>query len=136
VGEALEYWRSHSEVLLVEGAGGWLTPLDAADHSIADLAVAIGLPVIVVTGAELGAINATLLTVEAVQSRGLEVAGIVFNRVAVEGKRDLVVGSNLVEIPRLARAKVLGVLGEVAVGESVPQEHLEAMRAFAGTLRK
>src|SRR5690606_10691488 len=46
---ALDYWQEHCDILLIEGAGGWLTPLDAEDHTIADLASALQAPVVLVT---------------------------------------------------------------------------------------
>ena len=76
---AAERW----DAVLVEGAGGLLVPL-ADGVSYADLAVALGGRVLVVTAARLGAINHTLLTLEAVRARGLEVAGVVVNHVAAE----------------------------------------------------
>ena len=67
------------DFLLVEGAGGFYSPL-AADALNADLAVALGLPVLVVSADRLGAIHQTLLTVEAVVARGLILAGVVLNQ--------------------------------------------------------
>lgn len=64
----------------VEGAGGLLSPL-TGDALNADLAVALGLPVIVVAADRLGCINHTLLTVEAARHRGLTVAAVVVNAV-------------------------------------------------------
>lgn len=79
---ALESWfRSISDgrqSVLVEGAGGWLVPI-AEKLLIADLAGALGLPVIVVVANRLGCINHTLLTVESIRSRGLECRGIILN---------------------------------------------------------
>jgi dethiobiotin synthetase len=63
---------------LVEGAGGFLSPL-AADGNNADLAVALDYPVIVVTADRTGSINHTLLTVEAIRSRGLRPLAVVVN---------------------------------------------------------
>ncbi|GGZ66545.1 ATP-dependent dethiobiotin synthetase BioD [Lysobacter xinjiangensis] len=68
-------------LLLVEGAGGFYSPI-ATGALNADLAAALGLPVIVVAADRLGALNHVLLTVEAVQRRGLEVAAIVLSRPA------------------------------------------------------
>ncbi|HEY4559305.1 MAG TPA: dethiobiotin synthase [Lysobacter sp.] len=68
-------------LLLVEGAGGFYSPI-ATGALNADLAVALGLPVLVVAADRLGALNHVLLTVEAVQRRGLEVAAIVLSRPA------------------------------------------------------
>ena len=64
--------------LVVETAGGVLAPL-AADLLIADMLAEWGLPAIVVSSYYLGSINHTLLTVEALKSRGLPLAGIVLN---------------------------------------------------------
>ncbi len=69
------------DFLLVEGAGGFYSPL-TADALNADLAVALGLPVLVVSADRLGAIHQTLLTVEAVVRHGLTLAGIVLNETA------------------------------------------------------
>lgn len=66
-------------IMLVEGAGGVLTPL-TDELTVADLAVELGLPVIIVTDSKLGVINHTLLTIEAVQRRGLEVGAVILNR--------------------------------------------------------
>lgn len=63
---------------LVEGAGGFLSPL-AIDGSNADLAQALGFPVIVVAADRSGCVNHVRLTVEAVQNRGLTVAAVVVN---------------------------------------------------------
>ncbi len=70
---------SRHDALLVEGAGGLLVPLTERE-TYADLAVALGLPVLVVARAGLGTVNHTALTVEALRARGLVLAGIVLNR--------------------------------------------------------
>jgi len=75
------------ELLLVEGAGGLLVPL-APGLDLADLAVALGLPLIVVARAGLGTVNHTLLTIEAARTRGLSVAGIVLNGESDESTTD------------------------------------------------
>jgi dethiobiotin synthetase len=65
--------------LLVEGAGGFLSPV--AEHALnADLASRLGLPVVLVAADRLGTINHTLLTVEAVRARGLTVAAVVLSQ--------------------------------------------------------
>ena len=77
--------------VVVEGAGGALVPLGDGVLMI-DLMVRLGLPVVVVAPNRLGAINQTLLTLEALRGRGLEVLGVVLvgppfadNRAAIEG---------------------------------------------------
>ena len=66
--------------MLVEGAGGWLTPV-ANDATIADLCVALALPVIVVAANRLGCISHTLLTIECLRTRQLECLGIILNTI-------------------------------------------------------
>ena len=69
---------SEQGFVLVEGAGGFYSPL-AENGLNADLAVALQLPVILVAEDKLGALNQVLLNVEAIQMRGLQIAGVVLN---------------------------------------------------------
>jgi len=64
------------ETLIVEGVGGLLTPL-ADDYSVRDLAVALGLPMLIAARAGLGTINHTLLTLAAARAAGLQVLAVV-----------------------------------------------------------
>lgn len=72
-----------AEVVVVEGAGGFLVPLNRQE-TLADLAVTLNIPIILVVGMRLGCINHALLTVEAIKSRGLTLAGWVANQVDAE----------------------------------------------------
>jgi dethiobiotin synthetase len=69
-----------ADFLIVEGVGGFCVPFDES-HDSADLAVRLGLPVVLVVGLRLGCINHTLLTAEAVRARGLHLAGWIANQV-------------------------------------------------------
>lgn len=69
-----------ADVVIVEGAGGFFVPLND-QHTLADLAVKLNLPVILVVGMRLGCINHALLTVEAIKARGLQLAGWVANQI-------------------------------------------------------
>lgn len=71
------------EVVVVEGAGGFLVPLNEQED-LGDLAQAIDLPVILVVGMRLGCINHALLTCEAIVSRQLTIAGWVANTLSEE----------------------------------------------------
>ena len=74
------HWMSgRHRLILVEGAGGLLVPLVGHKVTVADLALRIGLPLLVVARPALGTINHTSLTVAYARSIGLEVAGIVIN---------------------------------------------------------
>jgi dethiobiotin synthase len=69
--------------VVVEGAGGVLVPLGPG-ATMRDLAVALGLPVVVVGRPGLGTLNHVLLTLEALRGAGLTVAGVVLNDAAGE----------------------------------------------------
>lgn len=72
--------QSQSDSVVVEGAGGWLVPLN--EHtSMADLAVRLGLPIVLVVGIRLGCINHALLTVQAIEKSGLQLQGWVANNI-------------------------------------------------------
>ena len=79
---ALDAWfrsvAAGRQSVLVEGAGGWLVPI-AEKALVADLAAALGLPVIVVVADRLGCVNHALLTIESIRARGLECRGIILN---------------------------------------------------------
>jgi len=69
-----------SDVVVVEGVGGWYSPLSM--HSTAsDLAEALSLPVILVVGLRLGCLNHALLTVQAIRQSGLKFAGWIANHI-------------------------------------------------------
>ncbi len=78
--ETFKTIRSQSDAVIVEGVGGFIVPFTETVSS-ADLAVALGLPVILVVGLRLGCISHALLTAEAIRARGLTVAGWIANRV-------------------------------------------------------
>ncbi len=67
-----------ADVVVVEGAGGWLVPLNEHETS-ADLVEQLGLPVILVVGMRLGCLNHALLTVESIAHHGVHLAGWVAN---------------------------------------------------------
>ncbi|QHE86584.1 dethiobiotin synthase [Hydrogenophaga sp. BPS33] len=72
--------KAQADVVLVEGAGGWRVPLNGTE-TLADLARAIGAPVVLVVGLRLGCLNHALLTAEAIRADGLELAGWVANAI-------------------------------------------------------
>jgi dethiobiotin synthetase len=72
-----------ADVVIVEGAGGFLVPLNEVQDA-GDLARQLGLPVILVVGMRLGCLNHALLTVEAIRLRGLPLAGWVANVIAAD----------------------------------------------------
>lgn len=75
--------QNENDFVVVEGAGGLIVPLN--DHeSLADFAQKIDLPIIVVVGMKLGCLNHALLTIEAIKTRKMKIAGWVANALAQE----------------------------------------------------
>jgi dethiobiotin synthetase len=79
IDRALKLMCEGADVMLVEGVGGILVPLDGR-HTVLDLAAWLRLPTVVVADAALGTINHTLLTLMALRSRRVPIAGVVINR--------------------------------------------------------
>lgn len=84
-----------SAFTLVEGAGGWLSPL-CSDGDNADLAHALAQPVLLVASNRLGCINQTRLTLQAIEQRGLTCLAIILNEVSPDSDAD-----NLLDLQRL-----------------------------------
>jgi dethiobiotin synthetase len=66
--------KSHAQIILVEGAGGWYSPLNENQDN-RDLAVHLGLPVILVVAIKLGCINHSKLTYKAISDSDVDFAG-------------------------------------------------------------
>lgn len=70
--------QSENKFWIVEGAGGVLVPLNENELMI-DLIKALNLPVVIVSRSGLGTINHTLLTIEVLRNKGLEILGVIMN---------------------------------------------------------
>lgn len=114
--------RQQADCVIIEGAGGFCVPF-GVDRSSADLAVELGLPVILVVGMRLGCINHALLTAEAITARGLKLAGWVANRIDPAMAR---FAENLATLQAWLPAPLLG---------SVPYDPIGGPAAAAGHLR-
>ena len=95
-----------ADAVVVEGAGGFLVPLSAHETG-ADLAQALGLPVVLVVGLRLGCLSHALLTAEAIRARGLTLAGWVANHV---DPGMLVQESNVAFLQQALQAPLLATL--------------------------
>ena len=114
--------REQADLVIVEGVGGFCVPL-GVDRNTADLAVMLGLPIILVVGLRLGCINHALLTVEAIKARGLQIAGWVANRIDPAMSR---FEENLATLQSLIPAPLLGVVPhDTAGGATAAARHLQ-----------
>lgn len=95
--------------LLVEGAGGLLVELGTDGTTAADLAFMARLQVVIVAGPGLGTLNATMLTIEAAERRGLTVRGVVLSGVR-RPPPDLAAATNPSELQRLTGGRLAGLV--------------------------
>ncbi len=98
--------HSAADLVLIEGAGGWRVPLGPRE-TLADVAIALGVDVIMVVAMRLGCINHALLTAEAIRADGLRLAGWVANQ---PGAAMACHAENLDTLQRLLPAPLLGEL--------------------------
>ncbi len=101
-----EALRLSSDRVIVEGAGGWLAPVNAR-QTMADLAGALGIPAVLVVGLRLGCLNHAELTWRAIASAGVAFAGWVANRVSAPMERE---AENLATLARRLGAPPLAVV--------------------------
>ncbi len=104
--QAFAQLQDLADVVWVEGVGGFRAPLDD-DYDTADLAVALALPVVLVVGMRLGCLNHALLTAEAIERRGLMLAGWIANQIDPEMAR---FEANLSTLQTRLNAPLLGVM--------------------------
>jgi dethiobiotin synthetase len=118
-----------ADLILVEGAGGLLVRYDPSGRTIADLAVMLDAPVVVVTTPGLGTLNHTALTLEALGTRRLRAAGVVIG--AWPAKPDMAERSNLTDLAIVAGRPLAGALPAGAAQLS-RADFLAAARAWLG----
>lgn len=117
------------DLVLVEGAGGLLVRFDDDGTTLADMARALRAPVLVVAGPQLGTLNHTALTLEALAHRGVELFGVVLG--SWPHSPGLAERSNLRDLETLAARPLLGALPEGA-GSLGREEFLAVARAGLG----
>jgi len=109
----IDFWRSCSDIILVEGIGGLMSPV-SDDEYVADLARDFGFPLIVIAPNTLGVINQTLQTLitAATFRDGLTVAGIVLNdRPSSRNESDMSTQSNAAELAARCVPPILATVG-------------------------
>jgi dethiobiotin synthetase len=107
---------STGSLVLVEGAGGLLVRFDARGRTLADLAAMMSAPVVVVASAGLGTLNHTALTLEALDRRRIELAGVILG--SWPAVPDLATRSNLADFVSIVGEPLQGALPEGAASAS------------------
>jgi dethiobiotin synthetase len=101
--------------LVIEGAGGALVPI-RDDLLFADLFARWGLPVVLAARTALGTINHTLLSIEALRSRGVPILGVAFIGEAIENTEATI--ARIGQVRRLGRLPILPEVSADALREA------------------
>lgn len=132
--------RSFSELarradcVIVEGAGGWLAPIGERE-TLADVACALGLPVVLVVGLRLGCLNHALLSARAIEASGLDLAAWIGNCIDPGFER---LAENLAALEQRLARPALAIIAhtdaaaELEAGVALPRA---AARALAALVR-
>jgi dethiobiotin synthetase len=123
INNSLRLMSRGADVIIVEGVGGIMVPMDET-HTVLDVAVALKAPAVVVARPDLGTINHTLLTVEALRGAGVTVAGVVINRYPTD----------LVGVAEETNPKAIERWGKVPVLCLVPDEYVTPGALPAGVV--
>ena len=105
---------ARADCVVVEGAGGWLAPI-GFDETMADVAQALALPVVLVVGLRLGCLNHALLTAGAIKASGLPLAAWIANAIDPHFER---AAENVATLERLLAMKPLALIAHGAPGEA------------------
>ncbi|MBN1257422.1 MAG: dethiobiotin synthase [Planctomycetes bacterium] len=126
--ECADQLLQRHELLLVEGAGGVMVPLDES-QTMLDLMKVLGYPVLLVAHVGLGTINHALLSLEILRQASLEVLGVVFNTIApITAEEEFICEDNPKVISSLGKVEVMGALrylGGIAATDENLWKHFE-----------
>lgn len=119
--KALKILSQRFDFVIVEGTGGALVPFNKK-RLVIDIVKDLDLPVLVVAGNKLGAINHTLLTIEALALRKIKIFGLVFNELKKENK--LILKDNPRIIRALTKQRIFGSLSREATYQKVYEKFI------------
>lgn len=109
--EGAEWFEGRCDYLIVEGAGGVLSPISNS-MTVLDLAESLQLPIALIAANKLGVVNHTLLSIAAIESRGLQLSAIVLN--SWDAIQDPSQQSNKRLLGQFTQIPILGSLAELA----------------------
>ena len=105
--KSLKSLTKQFDFVIVEGIGGLLVPINK-EKLVVDIVKELKLPVLVVGGNKLGGINHALLTIEALNSRKIEILGLIFNNLPWQNK--VILKDNPGIVKTLTQQEILGIL--------------------------
>ena len=126
--------KATSDVVIVEGAGGWKVPLDN-NVGFDDLAVALDLPIIIVVGLKLGCINHALLTEAAIINKGCRIAGWIGNDIGGDFKE---IDENIKTLKSQMNSQCIGYIKHQSHNEKkslLEQRNIESLLDYLADFR-
>ena len=114
--------RQACEVVLVEGAGGLMVPVNK-ETMMADIAKLLDIPLLIVSRPNLGTINHTILTINQAKHMGLDIAGVIINRYP-EGTDDAAIKTAPRLIEEYTDIDILGIVPNIPDFDSVKPGYL------------
>ena len=121
---------SQHDVTLVEGAGGLLVPL-VGRYSFADLARDLAIPILVVVGSKLGALNHTLLTLQCIQTQDLPLAGYILNHPTRTAEADDAIKTNATTLASLTDVPCRGIIPHLTLSEEIARDRVMLSKLFS-----
>lgn len=122
--------QSKHSMMLVEGIGGLLVPITSRVN-VADLALQMGLPLIIVSRVQIGTLNHTLLTINAARQHGLQVKGVILNS-SDDSEWDVIEAEQGSLMEKFSDTPILGTCPYIhnVSGESVNQSLVLLQKQF------
>ena len=120
------------DAVLVEGAGGVAVPLDD-QYTTLELMRRLDLPVIIVADNKLGMINHTLMTIDAIRNRGLEVAGVIVNNTTPPSSEDEALRAD--NVTTIARHGDVAILADIPYTADPEQRDTVLIKALREAVR-
>jgi len=80
--QGFEELKAQHQIVITEGVGGWRVPIKCMEYTVAEMAQDLELPVLLVVGNKLGALNHTILTIESMKAQGINPVGMIFNNLS------------------------------------------------------
>jgi len=117
----------NSDIVLVEGAGGIMVPITKT-HLILDLVKLLNIPLIIIAKTVLGTINHTLLTIKQAQQNGIEVKGVILNKLSPLGDESEKTNPLLIE-----NFSAVPILGQIPYIQKVEREKPDILSNFIKT---
>jgi len=125
---------SEFEFVIAEGAGGVMVPLNRRETML-DLMQAMKLPILISARPGLGTINHTLLSIRALRSDGLDIAGVVFVA-CTDTKPGLIEEDNRATIEHLGKVPILGTIPYCAALQSLAPDYADLLLPVVTEMEK